>query len=371
MSRNILLVGNYPPPYGGIATHIETVASRLRQEVDFSVVVLDIEPQKIKKKNGTLQAGSRLGLITKLVQEFLKADCVHLHTNGHNSKSLILLSITGLIARSTKTPAIATLHSGACPAYIKSISRARAFFIRECLMGYSKIIGVNKDIVQSLVLFGYENRKICHIPAYAGLLGSPDARLNENIEDFFSSHSPVFSTVVSFSPEYGLECLTKAFVSFQKSVENRAGLIVVGSGGNRTVVDRLVKHFHLEAHILILEDLKPSTLYAVVRRSHVFIRATLFDGDAISVREALSLSTPVIASDTGFRPPGVVTFPINDDKELLLKLQEISQASTALDWHQRNSITVLTDSFEQLRDLYKVVTYRLPKTRSKNEIERE
>jgi glycosyltransferase involved in cell wall biosynthesis len=39
------------------------------------------------------------------------------------------------------------------------------------------------------------------------------------------------------------------------------------------------------------------------------LRTTYYDGDAISVREALHLGTPVIASDNGMRPEGVRLIP--------------------------------------------------------------
>jgi hypothetical protein len=47
-------------------------------------------------------------------------------------------------------------------------------------------------------------------------------------------------------------------------------------------------------------------------RSRVMLRTTLYDGDALSVREALRLGTPVIASDNGMRPEGVRLIPKAD-----------------------------------------------------------
>jgi hypothetical protein len=51
--------------------------------------------------------------------------------------------------------------------------------------------------------------------------------------------------------------------------------------------------------------------------SDVFIRATNTDGDALSVREALSLSVPVVASDAAPRPSGVWLFPSRDRDALI------------------------------------------------------
>jgi len=43
----------------------------------------------------------------------------------------------------------------------------------------------------------------------------------------------------------------------------------------------------------------------LIKDADVLLRTTMFDGDAISVREALHLGTPVIATDNGMRPEGV------------------------------------------------------------------
>ena len=39
------------------------------------------------------------------------------------------------------------------------------------------------------------------------------------------------------------------------------------------------------------------------------LRTTLYDGDSVSVREALYIGTPVIATDNGMRPAGVHLIP--------------------------------------------------------------
>jgi glycosyltransferase involved in cell wall biosynthesis len=61
---------------------------------------------------------------------------------------------------------------------------------------------------------------------------------------------------------------------------------------------------------------------AAISRSDLMLRTTLFDGDAISVREALYLSTPVIASDNGMRPAGVHLIPKSDLQALLSAIEE-------------------------------------------------
>ena len=60
---------------------------------------------------------------------------------------------------------------------------------------------------------------------------------------------------------------------------------------------------------------------AVVSRLDIFARCTYYDGDALSVREALALGVPVVASDTDYRPEGVIKFRIADGQELVRALK--------------------------------------------------
>jgi len=49
----------------------------------------------------------------------------------------------------------------------------------------------------------------------------------------------------------------------------------------------------------------------------VLLRTTWYDGDSLSVREALHLGTPVIATENGMRPDGVERIPPRDATALL------------------------------------------------------
>jgi glycosyltransferase involved in cell wall biosynthesis len=48
----------------------------------------------------------------------------------------------------------------------------------------------------------------------------------------------------------------------------------------------------------------------------ILLRTTLYDGDSVSVREALYIGTPVIATDNGMRPAGVHLVPPSDAERL-------------------------------------------------------
>lgn len=54
-----------------------------------------------------------------------------------------------------------------------------------------------------------------------------------------------------------------------------------------------------------------------MRRFNGFARCTYYDGDATSIREALVLGVPVVASNTDFLPESVIKFMVGDVHELV------------------------------------------------------
>ena len=55
----------------------------------------------------------------------------------------------------------------------------------------------------------------------------------------------------------------------------------------------------------------------------LMLRTTWYDGDAISVREALHFGVPVIASDNGMRPKGTHLIPARDLEALVAVAEKI------------------------------------------------
>jgi hypothetical protein len=90
------------------------------------------------------------------------------------------------------------------------------------------------------------------------------------------------------------------------------------------------------------------TCLDLMSRSQIFLRPTFQDGDSISVREALALGVPVVASRIGSRPPGTILFHPGDLQDLLSKVE--------LAWAMEPGDRVVADnSLDHLLELYRQV----------------
>ena len=72
--------------------------------------------------------------------------------------------------------------------------------------------------------------------------------------------------------------------------------------------------------LIIGRDMPPDELAWVIRHSDLYLRCSDFDGDAVAIREALYLGTPVLASDCVERPVGVATYATDDSVALVRAL---------------------------------------------------
>ena len=64
----------------------------------------------------------------------------------------------------------------------------------------------------------------------------------------------------------------------------------------------------------------------MLKHCDLFVRPTSTDGDAVSIREALWLGVPTVASDAVARPAGVATFRSRDADDLARKIMQTISA---------------------------------------------
>jgi len=133
-------------------------------------------------------------------------------------------------------------------------------------------------------------------------------------------HQPLLSAALFFRPEYGFDLLATAIARLRLRYPS-VGCLVMGTGEQRDEAEQRIHETGLEDNVLMLGDVNHDACLALMSASDVFVRPTLEDGDSISVREALSLGVPVVASRTGTRPAGTILFQPGDVGEMLSKVE--------------------------------------------------
>jgi glycosyltransferase involved in cell wall biosynthesis len=181
------------------------------------------------------------------------------------------------------------------------------------------------EIEQVIESYGVSRQRIASIPCFSlELLEFPTVPLllPPQFETFLSTHFPVFSCYVSYRPEYRLPVLREAMVRFRQVYPN-AGFVWVGFPAKEFLSAQasLGEWPKDEAQsLLLLGNLPHAEFLSLQRRCSACIRTPACDGVSASVLEALALGIPVVASENGRRPPGVVIYLEHDAADLCAKL---------------------------------------------------
>lgn len=305
----VLQLGPYPPPHGGVQTNLVAIRKYLLDRgIPCAVINLTryrkVEADEVYYPRGAME------LVRLLL--WLRYDILHLHVGGRFTPRLLGLSLVCNLVPGAKT--VLSFHSGGYPGSPQGRT-ARPFTLRGFVFRrFDRLIAVNSEIAGMFRKFGVEPNRIRHIFPHA-FSPPPDAPLPEPMRAFFALHEQVLLTVAGLKPEYDLPLQITVLGKVREHFPG-AGLIILGDGILERQLQELIAGQPWAEHILLFGDSPhPSTLRAIAA-CKILLRTTLYDGDSIAVREALSLGTPVIASDNGMRPEGVTLIPVSDPRAL-------------------------------------------------------
>ncbi|WP_224362240.1 glycosyltransferase family 4 protein [Hyalangium versicolor] len=311
----VLLIGDYPPPYGGVAIHVQQLHRFLRGR-GVEAKVLDIgkggrpAPDVIP-----VQSLSRFGL---RLAGFLSAGwTVHVHTSGNNPKSWMLAAAAAVPA--PRSPRVITLHSGLLPDFLAG-SPARRALARAALAGYSRVVAVSQAVKAALVGCGVPEGKIVVQPAFCASEVQPGP-VTAAVELARSRRKPLLAMAHHPSPVYGRLVMFRALRLIAEELPG-VGLAVFGPGTRTAEFARDARETHVAPYLEDLGELDHEEVLGLLSRCDAFIRPTTHDGDAISVREALALGVPCVASDVCTRPEGTYLFQAGHAPDLALRVRQ-------------------------------------------------
>jgi glycosyltransferase involved in cell wall biosynthesis len=266
--------------------------------------VLNVDP-RAPQSNEYIKVSGAPGLLLQLLRHASDEWLLSVHTNGHNPKSWGIAFACGLAAQ-VGAGATLTLHSGLVPAYLREDRSWKRLVARMTCLLYDRIVCVNEEIAAAIAELGIARDNMQITPAFLPI-EIPDVTLPEPIEHWMQGHAPFMTATMFFRPEYGFDVLIEAVARLRERFPH-IGCLVMGTGEDRSEAEALVGRSGLSDSMYLAGDLDHEWCLAVMARSAVFVRPTFRDGDSISVREALALAVPVVASNVGTRPEGTILF---------------------------------------------------------------
>jgi glycosyltransferase involved in cell wall biosynthesis len=322
----ILEVTSYPPPRAGWGIRVEFLKRALETE-GHRCVVLNIGVSRLipSDEYETVLSGS--DFVRKVWRFSRQGFVVHAHANADALKGLGLALLAEAINLVCGRRCYLTFHAGAIQRYFP---REKAWWLVPVfwlLFAIPRRIICNSDAVKARIReYGVPASKIVPIAAFSKqYLEYNPVPLPEHLNAFFEQYPHVIFTYVRMRPLFFPFTLVDGLA---RLVSRRpdVGLVLCGGTGHADegiwegVQERIRRH-RLDDHICVVEDLDHDAFLTALERSTVYLRTPITDGVAASVLEAMALGVPVVACENGTRPPGVITYPAEDDEQMAARLE--------------------------------------------------
>jgi glycosyltransferase involved in cell wall biosynthesis len=336
----VALVGPFPPPYGGMAAYFSTLETELRNTgVDCERIEVEHGPP-LTRLFSFLRAAARI--------RRSRASVVHCITGSQ--PNLVANGVLLLAARGRSVLSI--VGGDFAGATMRGTWR---HLIRMVVSRATRIVACNREIEAALLDLGIPAERILVLSNALPLAGGPTHGISpDQFERFASQRHPLLISVSGWYEHYGSADLLRALSELRNRYPSIGLTLIVKEGGDATFASSMrawIDEQGLRDHVLVLTNVASVT--ELMGRSDVFVRTPHVEGDSISVREALAVGLPVVASDAGFRPDGVVLYHPGDPVDLARALDSIlsspkPRVADTLDHEGQANLRSLLDLYRRI-----------------------
>ncbi|MDC8447892.1 MAG: glycosyltransferase [Nitrospira sp.] len=345
----VVIVGGYPPPFGGITVHIQRLASILSKYYD--VKVLDFYGKSTaadKPRHDIELIRIRGNILSRLIyairQLYSGHGIVHLHVSAGNN---LLRILCFLIAKVSKKLML-TIHSGSFAARISEQGLLARSFLRWMLQWFDRIIVVNPEQQEALKRLGVLPSKVVIIPAYLKTTVEQLPGIAQRIVEMRSRNQVMLISSGFGLPHYGYHMILQT-LSAALQDKKVALILALYNTYDRAYLNELARLAAMLKHVeyIVLEDSQPEEFNYILAQCDTYIRATTIDGDSVAVREALQHGLNVLCSDCVARPTGTVLFSLTSGESLSKALEDASVSQRKVH-PQHDTATELLSVYESI-----------------------
>ena len=177
---DVLIVGPYPPPLGGVSSHVRQVAGEMRA-AGYQLGVIDHFGGR--RVQSPVVASLRRNPARYLLElSRWSARVVHYH---HAGRTTILLSAALARRARPRTRWLITVHNRSLTPH-GPFARLRFWLIRWALSQFDEVIAVSPEVQLGLARY-LPRRPILILPAFAGVAEMAGPSLHEETRRFVSS----------------------------------------------------------------------------------------------------------------------------------------------------------------------------------------
>ncbi|HEU4698114.1 MAG TPA: glycosyltransferase family 4 protein [Gemmatimonadales bacterium] len=344
-------VGVYPPPYGGVSIHLQRLCGRLRA-AGAPVRLIDLAPDPAKPAVPGVEAMRWAAAVRRLV----RAPRAIVHFHNFTPRNALLYAALGLRHRT-----VLSFHNERFVAELATLPRPAAAVVRRALERLDCIVVDSEDCLALARGLVRDPGRLRLIPEYLDPPAVPPLEepaivaLRERHRYLLGSNA----FRISFHDGqdlYGIDLLIELLhrlVTLRRLDVAMAFLLpAIGDDAYFARLQARVAELGLTDRFrFVTRPIAEAT--SLWRACDAVIRATNTDGNSLTVLEALSAGTPVVASDCVGRPAGTVLFRTRDVDDLERQVADVLERGDA----HRRRLGALgpLDNGDRFLDLYRTL----------------
>ena len=329
--KRILFIGPLPPPVGGVSIHIKRLTRLI--ESDYIIDFVD-ESHQVKDDFFNL----RTFRFREYFRKVRNSDLLYIHSG---KRELVIFHV--FTAWLFRKKAIITMHG--YPYENKTLLN----FIDSVFYSMAdRIVLVNSFILERVKL----PEKKCVVKwAFVPPVMEDEPQLPEFLMNWIKSRKELGELIISanayqlkyFNSQdlYGLDmCIEAAERLVRKGFPVSFIYNVSSLEKNRDLYEKYkatISKSHFRDHFLLLNE--ELSFVRLITYSDIILRPTNTDGDALTIREAIHLGKPVIASDVIPRPPEAILFRTRNHDDFEKKLIQTIEERKSIKMYTTNDLT--------------------------------
>ena len=352
----VLMVGPYPPPEGGWSTALREEREELNERgVDCRVLNIGVNRRETSEDYTCVHNG--IDFVMKLLRYGLSGYRFRLHMNGDSLKGMAIVTVASLIGTACLHRPCLSFHAGINQRFFPHRSNPLLWIAWSLVFNLSRIVICDSDEIRDRILvyrmgdcgvFGlspFSSRRVTYVPV---MPGNPE-------RSFLSSHEPILFSYFAYRPEYDVAMLLEAVKRLRIRFP-MLGLLAVDDRSHQNPaieeeVRTLLERDQLNGAVLMTGEVDRDKFLTLMSMSHIYVRTPLTDGVCSSVLEALYMQVPVVASDNGMRPQGVVTYSGSSIEDMVSTVAEAIENRERLKESISKQIPQVEDTMAQLVDI--------------------
>jgi glycogen synthase len=333
MRNRTVLLGPYPPPYGGVSVYISTLFDFVKND---GVELWTYGDQKIAGPNVFFMTNRALlpALLLRRGRGARIADSTHFLVEYPSLLVPVWVALKAVLGFEW----IKVIHDGSLPSRFQRFSKLRRALFRLAMARVSRFVVVSDELARWL-------REEIFVAQEVSVIGSllPGKQANAELPPPTSTELAAYlncpkrvCSIGAFIPDYGFDQVAEAVENVRCTSGENIGLVLL-DGDFAADADYGRRVLDGRNWITVLKNVPHQDVPQILSASNVFVRAFEFESYGLSRIEAIWAGTPVIATKAG-ETRGMLTYDFGNTEELSNHLSAVLFGPPAEDisvWAER------------------------------------